>query len=82
MVRTQIQLTEDQLHSLRQVSAVTGRSLAELVRQGVELYLRTQQRAGRAEQVERALKVAGKYSSGVKDASANHDRHLAEAFRK
>ena len=82
MVRTQIQLTESQSQSLRQLSAATGRSLADLIRQGVELYLSTQQRANRAEQIERALRVAGKYSSGTKDGSADHDRYLAEAFRK
>jgi hypothetical protein len=82
MVRTQIQLTEQQLQSLRQLSAASGRSLADLIRQGVELYLNAQQRASRAEQIERALRVAGKYSSGAQDGSASHDRHLAEAFRR
>ena len=82
MVRTQIQLSEDQLHSLRQLSAVSGRSVADLVRQGVELYLSTQRRAGRAEQVQRALRSVGRFSSGTRDASADHDRYLAEAYRK
>jgi hypothetical protein len=82
MVRTQIQLTDAQLHALRQASASNGRSIAELVRQGVELYLDTQHQPDRGRQIERALRAAGKYSSGAKDVSANHDRYLAEAFRK
>ena len=81
MVRTQIQLSESQLKELRHVSSVTGESIAALIRQGVALYLSTQQRANREEQVQRALRAAGKFSSGAKDTSADHDRYLAEAFR-
>ena len=82
MVRTQVQLTEDQLDTLRQLSATTGRSIADLVRQGVEYYLSTQQHGGREQQIERARRVAGKFSSGSSDGSSQHDRHLADAFRK
>jgi hypothetical protein len=82
MVRTQIQLDEKQLKALRLYSAETGRSVADLVREGVELYLRSQQRPSRAEQVRRAIAATGKFSSGTADGSANHDRYLAEAFRK
>ena len=81
MVRTQIQLTETQLKALRQLSAMTGRSLADLVRQGVDLYLGAQGRVNREQQIERALRAAGKFSSGSADGSADHDRHLAEAFK-
>jgi len=34
MARTQIQLTTSRIKSLRRLSAATGRSVAELVRQG------------------------------------------------
>lgn len=82
MVRTQVQLTETQMKALRHLAAATGRSIADLVRRGVELYLGAEQRASREEQVARALRVAGKFSSGAKDGSANHDRYLAEAFKR
>jgi len=82
MVRTQIQLSEVQLDALRQLSASSGRSIADLVRQGVELYLSTERRTSRAEQVQRALRAAGRFSSGASDGSADHDRYLAEAYRK
>jgi hypothetical protein len=81
MVRTQVQLTQKQLQSLRQLSAATGRSLADLIRQGVELYVVSQQRPNRDQQIERALRVAGQFSSGSADGSLEHDRHLAEAWR-
>jgi len=82
MIRTQVQLTEGQLESLRQASAATGRSVADLIRQGVDLYLAGRSELGREERIERAIKVAGRFSSGRTDVSANHDRHLAEAFEQ
>jgi Arc/MetJ-type ribon-helix-helix transcriptional regulator len=82
MVRTQVQLTQKQLQTLRQLSAARGRSIAELIRQGVELYLGSQQRPGRDQQIERALRVAGRFSSGSADGSLEHDRHLAEALHR
>ena len=82
MTRTQIQLTAKQLQALRQVSAATGRSIADLIRQGVELYLSVQMGSSHEERRERAIGVAGKFSSGSKDVSVDHDRYLAEAFQK
>jgi len=82
MIRTQVQLTEGQLESLRQASAATGRSVADLIRQGVDQYLAGRSELGREERIERAIKVAGRFSSGRTDVSANHDRHLADAFEQ
>jgi hypothetical protein len=82
MVRTQIQLTPDQYDALRRLSSETGRSLADLVRQGVDTFLSGQGGKSREERVERALRLTGRFSSGTPDGSRNHDRHLAEAFRK
>jgi hypothetical protein len=80
MVRTQIQLTDVQLEALRRASAATGRSVADLVREGVDQYLAARTELGREERIERAIKVAGRFSSGRSDVSADHDKHLAEAF--
>ena len=82
MVRTQVQLTGRQLDALRSLSAETGKSIAELVRLGVELYLDSQRRPSRADQIERARRIAGRFSSGKKDVSTHHDRYLAEAFEQ
>jgi hypothetical protein len=82
MVRTQIQLEEEQLKALRQSSAETGRSIADLVREGIKLYLSSRTRPSREEQVRRAIAAIGKFSGGTTDGSTNHDRYLAEAFRK
>jgi hypothetical protein len=81
MVRTQIQLTEQQMNKLRRLAAEKRKPLAELVRQGVELYLNQQRQTGKALRVRRALQAAGKFSSGTPTGSSDHDRHLATAFR-
>jgi len=80
MVRTQIQLTEDQLAALRRISAADGRSIADLVREGVEAVLRSRPRSNHADRVARAIQAAGKFTSGSRDVSSRHDRYLAEAF--
>jgi len=82
MIRTQVQLTERQIESLRRLSAKTGESIAELVRRGVELYLGGQLLPSRDDRIERARRIAGRFSSGRKDVSTHHDRHLAEAFER
>jgi len=82
MVRTQVQLTDDQITALRQLSASTGRSIADLVRQGVDAYLKQIVPGRPAALVERALRVAGQFSSGCSDISVHHDRYLTEAFRR
>jgi hypothetical protein len=82
MIRTQVQLTDRQLKALRQTSASTGRSIAGLIREGVDTVLASKGELEREERVKSALAVAGKFSSGRSDTSANHDRHLTEAFRQ
>jgi predicted transcriptional regulator len=80
MVRTQIQLTEEQAKSLREAAARQGRSMADLVRDGVDLVLGTGA-VSREERRRRALAASGKFHSGFKDIARHHDRYLAEAFR-
>jgi len=81
MVQTRVRLTERQAKALRRISAATGRSVADLVREGVELYLGSQRRPDRREQVERALRVVGRFASGCSGVSTEHDRYLSQAFR-
>ena len=53
-----------------------------MVRLGVELYLTSPHRPSRKEQINRALRAIGKFSSGRNDVSVHHDRYLAEAFQE
>lgn len=81
MIRTQIQLTEAQQAALRELSGATGRSMADLVRDGIDRLISSHPRPNRTEQVERAIRAAGRFASGEPNGSSEHDRHLAEAFR-
>lgn len=81
MVRTQIQLTEQQTKALRKMASARRVSMAELVRQGVDSMLRSNTVIDADEKRARALAAAGRYRSGRRDVSREHDQHLAEAFR-
>ncbi len=77
MVRTQIQLTEDQISALRRISAAAGRSMASLIREAVD------EMASRGVEDfawERALGAVGCAASGRSDLSGEHDRDLAEVY--
>jgi hypothetical protein len=82
MIRTQIQMTEEQQAALRAVAASTGRSMADLVREGIDHVISGRRPKRREELVSRALRLSGRFASGSEDGSAHHDRHLAEAYRR
>ena len=79
MVRTQIQLTEEQARRLKELAARRGVSIADLVRRGVDTVLEGETKPTRAELVARAIAAAGRHRSDRRDVSENHDRYLAEA---
>ena len=80
MVRIQIRLEQKQLDALRERAAETGKSTAELVREGVTLYLGRPMGLSRQDQITRALRASGKFASGKQDTSKRHDRYFAEAL--
>jgi 16S rRNA U516 pseudouridylate synthase RsuA-like enzyme len=80
MIRTQIQLTEGQARTLKRLAQQQQRSVAELIRRSVDLYLATTGELPLERQYERATAVVGKYRSGDADLGQNHDRYLAEAY--
>ncbi|MGH9363573.1 MAG: ribbon-helix-helix protein, CopG family [Thermoanaerobaculia bacterium] len=82
MVRTQVQLTEEQAETLRELAENEGASMAELVRQAVDGLIRQRGEIGREERKRRALTAVGRFSSGLGDIAREHDRYLAEAFRE
>jgi len=82
MIRTQVQLTEKQIIGLRQLSAATGKSTAELIRNGIDEFLLARRVVSARERVERAIHAAGRFASGSNDTSADHDRYLAQAIRE
>lgn len=82
MVRTQIQLSEEQARILKELAGKYDTSMAELIRQAVDDWLRSTNVVDREERKRRALAAVGRFNSGVSDLSENHDRYLAEAFGK
>lgn len=82
MIRTQIQLTDEQATALKRLAAERNESVAELIRRGVDTLLRSISPVGPDERRRRAIAVAGRFRSGRTDLSTQHDRHLAEAYGK
>jgi hypothetical protein len=85
MVRTQIQLTEEQHRQLKRWASRLGISLSEAVRRCVADRLAADRvELGREELVREALAVVGKYadSQGPSRMARDHDEHLAEAYRR
>ena len=81
MVRTQIQLTEQQHHRLKMMAAETRTSVAELLRRAVELVLDEGQRS---EHWTRLWEVCGSAEdpTGATDVASRHDDYLAEGFAR
>ena len=82
MVRTQILLTEEQVRALRSLSAGRGVSMAVLVREAVEMLVRSNAGVPSEERQRRALEAIGRFASGHQDVSARHDEHLEEAYHR
>jgi hypothetical protein len=85
MMRTQIQLPEEQYRRLRQWARRLGISVSEAVRRCVADRLAVEETTpSREERVRAALAVCGKYADpqGSSRIAIEHDRHLAEAYRR
>jgi hypothetical protein len=82
MVRTQIQLTEEQANALKKLALSRHLSIAELIRQAVDTMIKTSTVIDMEERKKRAIDAAGRFSSGKHDIAREHDKYLTEAFRK
>ena len=82
MVRTQIQLTKEQSRYLKHLAVNRGVSVAELIRQSIDMLIKTRTGVDEKERVKRAINAAGRYKSGKGDVSVNHDKYLLETFDK
>jgi RecA/RadA recombinase len=82
MVRTQIQLTEDQAKALKRIAQSQHLSVAELIRKAVDMVIRSGSFIDIEERRKRAMEIVGKFGSGKRDVSEKHDLYLAKANRK
>jgi hypothetical protein len=80
MIRTQIQLTEEQARKLKAMAVSTDQSMAALIRKAVEQLLAGDPR-DRSTLYRSAKSVVGKYTADVADVAQNHDRYLQEAYK-
>ena len=89
MIRTMVQLTEEQMKALKELAKARKTSVAKLVRESVAQYVvATNKDADREEKRLRALEFIRKIKSGEiraydiegkTDVSVNHDKYFAEA---
>jgi len=81
MIRTQVQLREEQVQALRELASARRTSIAELVRQSVDSMIHSSRGVDDQEQRQRAIAAAGRFHSGTSDISSKHDQYLAETFQ-
>ncbi|MFH1703713.1 MAG: ribbon-helix-helix protein, CopG family [Nitrospirota bacterium] len=80
MVRTQIQLTEEQAKAVKKIARARHLSVAELIRQAVDNLIKASTLIDVEERRKRAIDAAGRFRSGLRDLSTEHDKYLEEAF--
>ena len=79
MVRTQIQLTEEQVTQLKHMAIKTGGSMSQLIRSGVDNILRQRRGATDEQRRQRALAAMGSFHSGVGNLAEHHDEYFADS---
>ena len=80
MIRTQIQLTDEQYAQLKELALQNQKSLAEIIRVAVDKLLLSRQQPNRAALYRQAEVVVGKYTAHADDVAVEHDRYLDDAF--
>lgn len=80
MIRTQVQLDEGQYERLKTLATRRAQSISQLVRQGVDHVLTSEERR---RVWERLMKAGGSCHDpeGKKDVASRHDEYLAEVYR-
>ena len=80
MIRTQVQLTEQQHVRLRALAAERGSSISRLVREGVDNVLAQIELGAPSDRAQRAIAAAGRFHSGRSDVARRHDDYLVTAY--
>ncbi len=90
MIRTMVQLTEEQMKALKELAMARKTSVAKLVRESVAQYVvATVKDADREEKRRRALEfiqqiktgeIRSRDIEGKTDVARNHDKYLAEIY--
>jgi len=80
LVRTQIQLTEQQSILLKRIASDKRLSVAELICRSIDLYLNVQTEPSPDERERQLLSIVGIGNSGLSDLAEKHDAYLVEAY--
>lgn len=80
MVRTQIQLTEEQAEKLREIAMKNRESIASLIRSAIDQFLLSG-KDDRSHLYVQASSVIGKYEADRDDISIEHDKYLDEDYK-
>lgn len=75
MRRVQVQLTDEQLNTLRMYADAHGEGVAAQVRKAVDWWISNEERTY---QLDRALEAIGGFHSGLGDFAERHDAYLDE----
>ncbi len=80
MVRTQIQITEEQSEKLKKIALQQRTSIAEVIRNAIDQMLKNSTAVSREERKKKALSAAGKYKTGIKNLARDHDDFLSGIY--
>lgn len=75
-------LTDAQARALKRLAADRGVPVASLIRESVDLLVRTAGTVDEGEQRRRAIAAAGRFRSGRQDLASDHDSYLPDAYAK
>ncbi len=79
MVRTQIQLSEDEVAAVKRLARERSVSMAAVIREAVDQYVERESGVPLEERWRRSLAAVGAFRSGVPDLSQRHDEEFAAA---
>lgn len=82
MVRKQVRLTETQANVLKYLAQQRRVSVAELIRQSVDMFIASVDQDPLAKKYAQSVMAAGKYRSGDIDLGRRHDEYLVDAFSR
>ncbi len=79
MVRTQIQLSEDEAAAVKRLATSRGVSMAAVIRAAVDRYVERESEESLASKWARSMAAVGSLQSGITDLSQRHDDEFADA---
>jgi hypothetical protein len=80
MIRTQVQLTDEQAARVKELAHASNESMAAIIRKALDQFI-LKQEPDRRTLYRQALATVGKYKAGTPDISIEHDRYLEQEFR-